>query len=253
MKLYVIAANTFREAVRDRLIFGLLVAGGILISLSILAAKLAFVQPYKVMTDIGLAVITLTGVVMAIFTGAGLFTRETERRRIYSILSKPVARYQLIIGKYIGTVFALTVNLLLMAGYLLIFLLVFAETWAPGILKAALMIELELMVVAAMAMFFASFTTSVLSIFYSSMLFAACHMLDDLRSYFDAGNPVGRFASRVAFYALPNLENFNIKQEVVHNLPVSAAHIAGAAAYGLIYIAILISAAVWIFSNRDLE
>ncbi|MFH1538548.1 MAG: hypothetical protein ABIH66_06290, partial [bacterium] len=196
MRVYVIAANTFREAIKDRLIFGLLVAGVILISLSILAAKLAFVQEYKVMTDIGLAVITLTGMVMAVFTGAGLFTRETEQRRIYSVLSKSVPRYQLVLGKYFGTVFALTVNLVVMTLYLLVFILVFADTWTPRILEAALMIELELLVIAAMAMFFASFTTSVLSIFYSALLFMACHMLEDIRTYFKAGSAVGRIVSR---------------------------------------------------------
>lgn len=253
MRVYVIAANTFREAVRDRLIFGLLVAGVILISLSILAAKLSFVQEFKVMADIGLAVITLMGMVMAVFTGAGLFTRETEQRRIYSILSKPVPRYQLVLGKYLGTVFALTVNLVLMTLYLLVFLLVFAGEWAPGVLKAALMIEFELAVIAAMALFFASFTTSVLSIFYSAMLFVACHMLEDIRTYFVAESAFGRAVSRVVYYLLPNLENFNIKQEVVHGLPVAAGHIASAAVYAVVYIAVLMCAAMFIFRNRDLE
>ncbi|MFH1537743.1 MAG: hypothetical protein ABIH66_02210, partial [bacterium] len=104
-----------------------------------------------------------------------------------------------------------------------------------------------------MAMFFASFTTSVLSIFYSALLFMACHMLEDIRTYFKAGSAVGRIVSRFVYYLLPNLENFNIKQEVVHGLPVAASHIAFASLYAAVYAAILICAGMWIFRNRDLE
>ncbi|MEW6203130.1 MAG: hypothetical protein AB1546_14220 [bacterium] len=253
MKIYVIASNTFREALKDRLIFSLLITGVMLILCSLLVAELAFVQRVKVITDVGLAAITLTGIIMAVFSASNLFAREIERKRIYSILSKPVARWQLVIGKYIGAVFSLTLNLVLMTIFLLILLYIDSQVWETAIFKAALLIEMELLVVAALAIFFSSFTSSLLSLFYSFLIFVAGNMIEDIRAYWQIKSIIGRAVAKAVYYIVPNLETFNIKQEVVHHLPVPFTVIGGAMLYGALYIIILIAAAVWMFQFRDLE
>ncbi|MEW5947531.1 MAG: hypothetical protein AB1742_15185 [bacterium] len=253
MKIYVIAANTFREAFKDRLILGLLAAGILLILSSVVMAELAYVQRVKVISDVGLAVITLTGLIMAIFSGSNLFARELEQKRVCSILSKPVPRYQLVVGKYAGTVFSLTFNLVIMALFLIGLLYADSRTWEFDLLKAVALIEAELMVVAAVALLFSTFTTSILSVFYTLLILIAGHMIEDIKAYWQIKSLVGRIFTKLVYYVVPNLDNFNVKPEVVHNVPVPPAVLAHACLYGALYIVVIVAAAVWLFQYRDLD
>lgn len=251
MKTLAIAANTFRESVRERVIFGVTAASALAMLSSWFLVRLA--QTERVAVDFGLFVITLNGAALAIVTGAGLLARETERRRVYALLSKPVPRSSVVIGKLLGAFGVSAAATVFLSLLLFGFVYALGGGLRPGIFLSALFTGMELLVLSAMAVFFASFTTSILSTLYSFMFFAICHMIEDIKAFWSAGSEAGRLLAKAVYFLLPNMENFNIKQEVVHNLPVSGLVTAGAAGYALLYVCALAAAAAWIFTRRDFD
>ena len=192
-------------------------------------------------------------------------TKEVDRRSIYTLLSKPVRRHQIVLGKYAGLVLTLVVNLAVMAlaHYIILAYLSateseeFKRSWEapatdPALLKAYFLILMELMVVTAIALFFSTFSSPLLSSALTLGLYIVGHLNADLRAFENViGAHVVADVARALSYVLPNLAPFNVTAEVVHALPVSLAYIALTAGYGLTYIALLLVASMFIFSRRD--
>ena len=252
-RIAAIAWCTFQEAVKDRLVFSLLFGGSLLLLSALVVAELTFIQRTRVITDVGLTAITLTGVLMAIFAGSNLFSREIERKRAYVILSKPVPRWQFVIGKFSGIAFAITFNVVILTALFVALLYLDSRYWDPAIFKAAFLILLELWLLAAFSLLFSSFSTPFLSIFYTFILFAAGHMLRDIRAYWQLKSVATRFLTKLIYYVLPNLDNFNIKSSVANQIPVPMSFVTQSFLYWLIYISALLLVTVWLFQYRELE
>jgi len=103
-RIYAIALNTYREAVRDRVLFGVLVFAAGVLALTLALGELSLDQQMRVVTDLGLASISLFSVIIAIFLGSSLLYKEIERKTLYVILPKPIARFEFLLGKYFGIV-----------------------------------------------------------------------------------------------------------------------------------------------------
>jgi ABC-type transport system involved in multi-copper enzyme maturation permease subunit len=262
-----VAVHVFRESVRDRVPYTLVLFAVLLISSSYLIGQLTAGQDVKIIKDLGLAATSVFGLFIAIFIGIGLVSKEVERRSIYALLSKPVSRPQFIIGKYAGLVLTLAVNVTVMAAAL--YLVLAYMKWAdpaltttdletpgldPALLKALFLIFIELMLVTALALFFSTFSSPILSAALTFGLYVAGHFNADLKNFDKVVNsPLAIGLARGVYHVLPDLSAFDVKTEVVHGLPVRAGYLAGTAAYGLAYIAALLLVATFVFSRRDFK
>jgi Cu-processing system permease protein len=263
--IQLVALAVFRESVRDRVPLTIVAFGVLLLSASYLIGQLTAGQDLKIIKDLGLAALDVLGLVIAIFIGVGLVAKELERRSIYSLLSKPVTREQFILGKFAGLTMTLGVNLSAMCVTLYSVLLYHQFATArgassvtsagdPQLMIAAILIFGELLIVTAVALFFSTFTGPLVAIMLTLALWIAGHFNADLRN-FEAitDSTAAIYAARSVYYLLPNLAPFDVKADVVHDVPVSPRHILLTLAYGAAYIGALLLGAMAIFRRRDLK
>jgi len=252
MTVKVIALNTFKEAVRDRILYLLLFFAALAIVLSRVLAVLTVGDRTKVVKDVGLASISFFGALMAILIGTGLVYKEIEKRTIFTLLAKPIRRHEFLLGKYFGLVLTLAVMTAAMS--LIFLLLVFAHTLTVEVrlLVPVFFIFLELCLLTAVAILFSSFSTPILSSLFALSFYLIGHFSWSLETLLKRTRPgAGRAALRVVYTLLPDLENFNVKTEAVHGLPIPASLFLYAPAYGLVYTAFVLLLAVLVFRRRD--
>ena len=263
----IIAVNVFRESVRDKVLYNLVLFAIVLIGASYLLGQLTAGQDIKIIKDLGLAATSLFGLFIAVFIGIGLVSKEVERRSIYSLLAKPVHRYQILLGKYFGLTLTLAVNVALMAAALYALLLFMSwgappeadKVWDapvrdPAMLKAIVLILLELMLVTAIAVLFSTFSTPILSAAFTFAFFLAGHFSADLRNFdqvVDSASAV-RLA-RGMYWVLPNLAQFDVKSQVVHGQAVTLGYMAITTGYAVAYISMLLAIASYVFARRDFK
>ena len=262
-----VAVSVFKESVRDRVLYNLVFFAVILMAASYLIGQLTAGQDVKIIKDLGLAAIATFGLLIAIFIGIGLVWKEVERRSIYALLSKPLRRSELVLGKYAGVALTLLVNVGVMtaAFYVLLWYLgrqfpaEAQAAWSapaadPAMLRAIGLIVVELLLVTAIALFFSTFSNPLLSAALTFGLWVIGHFNADLRDFEQVvDSPAAVWLARGLYYVLPNFDAFDIKDQVVHALPVSGSDIALTMLYGFVYISMLLVAAVAIFSRRDFK
>jgi ABC-type transport system involved in multi-copper enzyme maturation permease subunit len=262
-----VAVSVFRESVRDRVPYSLVLFAVLLIGSSFLLGQLTAGQDVKIIKDLGLAATAVFGLFIATFIGIGLVSKEVERRSIYALLSKPVSRSQFIVGKYAGLVLTLAANVAVMtlALYVVLAYMTYTESpefraaWdAPGVdpalLKAIFLVFVELMLITAIALFFSSFSTPLLSAAFTLGLYIVGHFNADLRNFERVvDSKPAAWLARGLYHVLPDLSAFDVKMQVVHGMPVTAGYLAMTSAYGAIYIAALLVLSIVIFSRRDFK
>ncbi len=248
-----IAAMTFREAVRDRVLYLLLAFALVMIATSRLLALLTVGSETRIVTDTGLAAIAFFGVLTAVFVGVSLITKEIERRTAYTILARPVTRGAFVTGKYLGLVLTLWVNAAVMSAGFLLLLLWRGDPVAPA-LPALWLIAVELAVVTALALFFSSVSSSsILGILFTLAMYVAGHLVWSLPMLARRlGEGWAAAAVRATYHLLPNLDRFNVRAEAVHGDPVPLGFLLGQTAYGAGWVLLLVLAAAVAFSRRDL-
>jgi ABC-type transport system involved in multi-copper enzyme maturation permease subunit len=252
MKITAIALNTFKEAIRDRVLYLLLFFAAVCIGSSRILAILTVGDRVKVVKDVGLASISLFGALMAILMGTGLVYKEIDKKTIFTILSKPIHRYQFLLGKFFGLVITLLVMLVLMSVVFLILIYLHTFSFEWKILLAIAFIFLELCLLTAVALLFSCFSTPILSSLFSLSFYLIGHFawgLETLIKKIDSG--VWRFFAQAVYTFLPDLENFNFKTEVVHNLPIPPPVLLYSILYGLFYTLFVLALATLIFRKRD--
>jgi len=252
MIISVIARNTFKEAVRDRVLYLLLFFSALSIVLARVLAILTVGDRVKVVKDVGLASISFFGALMAILIGTGLVYKEIEKRTIFTLISKPIRRVEFLLGKFFGLVLTLAVMLGAMS---LIFLaVVFLHTFQVefGLILAVVFIFLELVLLTAVAVLFSCFSTPILSSLFALSFYLIGHFSWSLETLIKR-TPAGatRTIIQIIYMLLPDLENFNIKTEVVQNLPLPSGIWLGAFGYGVVYTAFILLLAVLVFRRRD--
>ena len=265
--IWLIAVAVFRESVRDRVPYAMVVFAVLLMAASYLIGQMTAGQDMKIIKDLGLAALAIFGLFIAVFIGIGLVSKEVEKKSVFGLLSKPVSRTQFILGKYAGLVMTLAVNLGVMtiAYYAVLYYMsvtAMASTRAgwpapamdPRLLIAIGLIFAELMLVTALALFFSTYSSPLLATLLTIGLWVAGHFNADLRNFenvMDSAAAAG--LARAVYYLLPNLAPFDVKAEVVYGMPISMRHVAYTLAYAGIYITTLLTAAVAIFRRRDFK
>lgn len=251
MKILSIALNTFRENLRDKLLYNILVFALLMIGSSLVLMRITLGEFHRLILDIGMASINLFGVLIAIFVGIGLVSKEIDKKTIYTIVSKPVARYEFLLGKYVGLLLTLLVN----TGVMVIAFL--AVLWVQSVPIHWVLFEaigtcfLEFMVVTAAALLFSTFTTATLSAIFTLALFVIGHLTQDLKVFGQKMDAAGRIVLDGMYLVLPNLERFNLKHHVTHQIGVPGGDLALIAAYGVAYSGLLLLLASLIFHRRD--
>jgi ABC-type transport system involved in multi-copper enzyme maturation permease subunit len=251
MKVLSIALNTFRENLRDKLLYNLLVFALLMIGSSLLLMRLTLGEFHRLLLNVGLGSINIFGVLIAIFVGIGLVNKEIEKKTIYTIVSKPVARYQFLIGKYLGLTLTLFVNTLIMAGGLLLVLFAQGVPIESMLFKALGLIFMEFMVITAVALLCSTFTSATLSAIFTLATYVIGHLTADLKTFGEKMDEGMRTVVTGLYYILPNLERFNLKGNVIHHIEVSGTDLLLIVMYGLTYVAFLLMSASIIFQRRD--
>lgn len=248
----VIALNTFRENLRDKILYNLVFSSLLLIGASVLLADLTIMEHHKMIADMGLAAINLVGVIIAVFVGIGLVSKEIERRTIYTIMARPIKRTQFVLGKYLGLVMTLSVNMAVMVIVFLATLWLYRAPIHGALMQAVALIFVEVLVVTAIALFFSTFSTSTLSAILTLGLFVVGHLTVDLKGIAESSrSEMVQAVATTVYYVFPNLEILNVKGQAAMGVHVSYAYQAMATSYGLLYTALLLAGACVIFQRRD--
>lgn len=251
MKVLSIALNTFRENLRDKLLYNLLIFALLMIGSSLLLMRLTLGEFHRLLLDIGLGSVNIFSVLIAIFVGIGLVSKEIDKKTIYTIVSKPVARFEFLLGKFFGLTLTLLVNMLVMTAGLLAVLMAQSVPIEAVLFKAIGLILLECMVVTAVALLCSTFTSATLSAIFTLAIYVIGHLTPDLKTFGEKMDGLVRSMLEGMYYLLPNLERFNLKGHVTHQLDVPLNDLALIVAYGMAYTAFLLVLASVIFQRRD--
>jgi ABC-type transport system involved in multi-copper enzyme maturation permease subunit len=253
----VVALNTFREAVRDRVLYNLVFFALLMMAAAVLVGQISIGIEQLVIVSLGLSAISVIGLLIAIFIGVSLVSKEMDKRTLYALLSKPVRRWEFLLGKFGGLVLTLAVNTTAMALGLLLAVLYVKQGVERGdavLFVAVYLILLKLALVVALAMLFSCFTTPLLAILFTAGLYVAglfVQQMRELRS--DVMTPAAAAVAKVLSYVLPNFENFNVMAAAAHGRAVPAALVLQDTLYAMVYCAVVLTAAMAVFSRRDLK
>jgi ABC-type transport system involved in multi-copper enzyme maturation permease subunit len=251
-----IASNTFREAVRDRVLYNLIAFALLLSGAAILVGQISIDIERLVVVNLGLTAVSLFGVVIAIFIGIGLVSKEIEKRTLYTMLSRPVRRWEFIVGKFFGLAGTLLVNTFFMAIGVFGALLYVSHHFHAGdawVLVALYFIVLQFLIVTALALLFSSFSSPLLSAVFAFSLFIIGSFAEDLRGFAGLTQGVARWIAVGAAYLVPNFSALNVISSVAHEQPVAGQLILYNTIYAAIYAAAAVSGAVLVFERRDLK
>jgi len=253
----VVALNTFREAVRDRVLYNLLFFALVMMAASIIAGQISIGIEQTVITTLGLSAISLLGLLIAIFIGVGLVSKEMDKRTLYALLAKPVRRWEFLLGKFGGLILTLAVNTAAMGVGLFLALVYVKPTLERGdatVFVAVYFIWLKLALVVALALLFSCFTTPLLAILFTAGIYIVGLYVQELRNMpMQVMSPGMTALTKWLSYLLPNFENFNIMALAAHSRPVPGAFILQNTLYAAVYCTIVLTGAVLVFSRRNLK
>ncbi len=248
-----IALNTFKEAVRSKILYLFFIFGIIMLFGSRVISLLAIDDPVKIIKDFGLGSIHFFSVLIVIVLGIDLVNKEIERKTIYNILSKPIKRYQFLLGKLIGMMLTIFIVMLIMFIAFLAMLLVRTGTLHIEYSGVIFMIFLECIVLTSFALLFSTVSSQIFSTIFTLAIFMAGHStfaLKMLKGFLD-NRGIGAFLCDVLYYLLPNLSNFNIKNDIVHNVTIGFDIYAQATVYALVYSSLVFLLSLYAFSKRN--
>jgi Cu-processing system permease protein len=241
--------------VRDRILYNLIVFVLLITASAIFLGELSGGKGDRVIVNIGLSAILFIGAFIAIFVGVSLVWKEIEKKTVYAIFAKPVGRSEFIIGKYLGLVATLFCNVAVMGvGLSLALLWVGNADLALAIWPATALIFLELSVITAIAIMFSSFSTPALSAMLTFMMFIIGHFSTTLRTIAgDMPSEAARAFFGIIYYGLPNFAHFSFITETANGLVAPMSMVIASAGYALVFIIILLSITVVIFSRRNFK
>ncbi len=253
VRIWVIAANGFREVIRDRILY---VIGFLAIVLAFalrLLPEISVGADGKIFLDLGLAATALLGAIVAIFVGTGLINKEIEKRTVLVLIPKPISRTELIIGKHLGLSGVLGVMVAVMTAiYLGMLVWAKVEFSLLSLIVAQVYLFLELALLTAVAITFGVFTSSILATLLSFGVYIMGHISRDLLQLGKISNNSNIEAiTQGIYFVIPNLERFNLKNTAAYGILPSGIELFTHALYGIVYIILLLGIASVIFSRRQ--
>jgi ABC-type transport system involved in multi-copper enzyme maturation permease subunit len=248
-----VAANTFRETVRERVLYNLVFFAVLMTLSGLLLGQLSIRQDEKIIKDIGLASIDLFGTAIGLILGVGLMSKEIERRSLYPLLAKPLTRSEFFLGKFVGLAFTLLVNVGAMTAGLYATLLATKRTASLELLTGIFPLYLGFLLVVALAMFFSTVTSSTLAAVCTLGLALGGRYSDVFRNIREVAPETPTFLANALYYAVPNFRNFDFKSRVAYGEAVPIEVLGWVTAYAVLYLATVLGLGLAIFRGRDLQ
>ena len=256
-RILIVARNTFREAVRDRVLYNLVFFALLMIASAVVVGQISMDIETVVMVSLGLSAISLIGLLIAVFTGVGLVSKEIDKRTLHAVLAKPLRRWEFLLGKFAGLVLTLTVNTAAMAAGLFLAMLFVKHSIVRGdavVLVAVYFILLKLALVVALAMLFSCFTSPLLAILFTGGIYVAGLFVAQLRNLQSTQiTPQLQKVFSILSFLLPNFENYDVMGAAAHGRRIPATLALHNTLYTVLYCAIVLSVAAVIFSRKDLK
>lgn len=252
MKIWAIALNTYRETIRDKVLYLLLVFAALSIISSRILGYISIGDDMKMVVDISLASISIFGALIAVFVGTSLVYKEIDKRTLYTIISRPIDRYEFVLGKYLGLVMLIGVTTILMTLFSALYILILGGNIGLIFFEAVLLIYWKLLLITAFSVLLSSLTSPILGaiIVLSAYVFGhGTGILIDLPPQLQ-GTLTETFMA-ATYFILPNLSNFDIWKEYANGVEISQAYVLWTLLYGTIYTALLLYLATVVFENKD--
>lgn len=254
-RLTAITLNTFREAVRDRVLYNLILFVLLLVASAPLFGQISIGMERLILVNVGLSSISLFGVIIAIFIGIGLVSKEIEKKTLYTILSRPVRRWEFIVGKYLGLIMTLVVNTALMtAGFYIALLITNGLHKTDALLLVAIYFTvLQFLMVTALTVLFSTFSSPIFSAIFAFALFVIGTFAEDLKNFAAISKGAAKLLATTTAYLMPNFASLNVIAQTAHDQGVGGRLILFNTLYALLYSASAVAAAVLIFERRNLK
>jgi ABC-type transport system involved in multi-copper enzyme maturation permease subunit len=253
----IVTLNTFREAVRDRVLYNLVFFALLMMLAGVVVGQISIGIEESVIVSLGLSAISVIGLLISVFIGVALVSKEMEKRTLYALLAKPVRRWEFLLGKFGGLVLTLAVNTAAMAAGLFLVMLYLKHSLQREdevVLVAVYFIWLKLALIVALALMFSCFTTPLLAILFTAGLYIVGLYVQELRNLpVDVMSPAMAAFTKWLSYLLPNFENFNVMAMAAHGRTVPGTLVLQNTLYAVIYCAIVLTGAAAVFSRKNLK
>lgn len=253
-KIKAIFENTFKESLRQKILILLVVFALLLIIISVFLEPFALGETPKIMRDLGLAAALLFGILTTVIVGSSLIHRDIEKRTIYTVLSKPVRRGEVVLGKFLGL--GALIGILILAMLVIHQLVIFTNegTFDLSLLIAYPFALIEISVILSILLLFSSFSSSTLASIMGVIFFVIGHAMPDLKLFAESTKvPALKHMAYAFYYVLPNLENFNIRTDLVHKIPLQTDQLIFSVCYGVMYTVFLLYLTTIIFERREFK
>ena len=257
----IIALNTFRESIRDKILYNIGFLAVAMTLFSIVLGEWSVFDRAYVIKSTTLSVMSLSGLLISIFVGISLVQKEIQRRTVLTLLSKPISRAAFIVGKYFGLLAVVAVHLTLLTCIYYIMLLLTGSDPTLNLLTAIYLIFCEMAVVIAVALLFSSFSSTVLSALFTLGVYFAGHLSDQLLEQVRFATRMGELsgnsslafqkAAEVIHAIFPGLYRYNVTNYVVHGVALPDFYVFWNSVYALGYVGVFLAIASWWFSRRD--
>jgi len=251
-----IAFNTYREAVRDRVLYNLIVFALLIVGSALLFGQISISIERIVLINMGLTSISLFGIMISILIGIWLVWKEIERRTLHTVLAHAVKRWAFIFGKYLGLLGTLTLNAFLMAIGFFAALFYLSHAFSRPdlyILVAIYFIFLQFMMMTAVAMLYSTYSSPLLSSIFAFSTFVIGTFSEDLHTFAAGASGIAKWIITAVAYVIPNFSSLNVISQVAHGTPVAGALVLHNTVYAATYSLVLLLCAAAIFENRNFK
>ncbi len=251
-KILVISKNTFKQTIRDKILYGIVIFALIFLGSTVVLSSLSLGEDTFVIKNLGLAGIYLFGLIITIFLGASIIYDEVENKTTYFLLAKPITRADIIKGKFLGLFAGISVTTILMFGAYLLIVILSGGAFDYISFWAIMLQLLEMGILISFLMLFSVFTTPLAATIYTILILYIGHLLTFIKEYADKSEGVSKYILTSVYYVFPNFEKFNIRNLIVHQIPISAEEIMISTAYAVIYIILIIYIAQALLNKKEL-
>ena len=250
--IWVIGKNSYREIIRDKLLYGILLIGVLVTASCFFLATISLDQNARIMQNIGMAAITIFSLFICVFVSTNSMSKDLDRRALYLLFSKPISKAQYVLGKYLGMVLLLLTTLGILGGIFVVgSLFTDRSVIIPSLINLGYAF-MELSFVIAIAILFASFTAPLNASLYTLSFYIIGHSMEMLKKFaFTSGSKVSIWLIDFCYYLLPNLEKFNVRTSTLYHLQIPASNVIGSVFYWLIYTAFILGLAVVVTNKRE--
>ncbi len=251
-KIWVIARNTFREVIRDRILYGIVVFALLLIGLSVALGQLSFVEQARISANFGFTGIQMSACILAVFIGSSLVAKEIEKQTILTLLARPITRTQFLLGKFVGLACVIATVMIGLAMVLAVLVLYLELKIGSGFFVALFGIFCEALMLVALALFFGTFSRPIMTVTFTVALFIIGHWSGSLRFFVQKSeSPAFKFVGKAIANSVPDLERFNWRSAPIYNIQIPFTEILYTTAYAMGWMLFLMTVTSIIFKRRD--